>query len=512
MNNTKSIIKWAFLASFLVLTIVGCKKDFENINDDPNSPGGTIRTSFLLSGAQKGLMDFTWDAFWGAQTGNQLAQYWSSNQYASESRYQFRTSVTNGYWTRLYAGGNNDADENMGGINELQTIINLCKESPSEYIGFGDPNNQIAVATIMKVWAMQMITDTWGDAPYSEAWKGFANTQPKYDSQRDIYIGLLNELNGALSLINEGADGPTGDLIYSGNMSAWRKFANSLKMRLAIRMSDRESAMASTAINEALADGIFTSNADNAMFNYLPSVPNTNLYYYNRYIDSRIDYAGSNILVDQLLALEDPRISAYVDQNSNGEYVGEVYGLTDADATATANADISQRSSRILEADAPGIYMAYAETQFILAEAVERGFIGGSASDYYNAGITASMEYWLIEGVDTDDVAGAIATYLARPDVDYASVIGGGATWKQAIGKQKWLALYMQGFEGWSEYRRLDFGILQLPAGGVLDGSGIPLRMMYPVDEQTLNSANYGAAVGNQGADSHDTRVWWDVN
>ena len=128
MNNTKSIIKWAFLASFLVLTFVGCKKDFDNINDDPNSPGGTIRTSFLLSGAQKGLMDFTWDAFWGAQTGNQLAQYWSSNQYASESRYQFRTSVTNGYWIRLYAGGNNDADENMGGISELQTIIDLCIE------------------------------------------------------------------------------------------------------------------------------------------------------------------------------------------------------------------------------------------------------------------------------------------------------------------------------------------------------------------------------------------------
>jgi hypothetical protein len=122
------------------------------------------------------------------------------------------------------------------------------------------------------------------------------------------------------------------------------------------------------------------------------------------------------------------------------------------------------------------------------------------------------MDYWLIEGVDTDDVAAATATYLARPDVDYAAVIGGGATWKQAIGKQKWLALYMQGFDGWAEYRRLDFGILQLPAGGVLEGSGIPLRMMYPVDEQTLNSANYGAAVGNQGADSHDTRVWWDVN
>jgi len=462
MNNTKSIIKWAFLASFLVLTFVGCKKDFDNINDDPNSPGGTIRTSFLLSGAQKGLMDFTWDAFWGAQTGNQLAQYWSSNQYASESRYQFRTSVTNGYWTRLYAGGNNDADENMGGISELQTIIDLCKENPSEYVGFGDPDNQIAVASIMKV--------------------------------------------------NEGADGPTGDLVYSGNMGAWRKFANSLKMRIAMRMSDRESAMASTAINEAIADGIFTSNADNAVFNYLASVPNTNLYYYNRYIDSRIDYAGSNILVDQLLALEDPRISAYVDQNSSGEYVGEVYGLTDADATATANADISQRSSRILEADAPGIYMSYSETQFILAEAAERGYIAGSASDYYNAGITASMDYWLIEGVDTDDVAAATATYLARPDVDYATVIGGGATWKQAIGKQKWLALYMQGFEGWAEYRRLDFGILQLPAGGVLEGSGIPLRMMYPVDEQTLNSANYGAAVGSQGADSHDTRVWWDVN
>jgi hypothetical protein len=262
--------------------------------------------------------------------------------------------------------------------------------------------------------------------------------------------------------------------------------------------------MASTAINEAIADGIFESNADNALFAYTTSSPNFSLYYYNYEIDNRNDYCASSTMVDVMNNLNDPRIGEfYATAQNTGTFVGEVYGLSEANGASTLDGDISQRSDKVLAADFPGIYMTYSETQFILAEAVERGFIAGVAADYYNTAIQASFDYW---------DAGDAATYTAQAGVNYALQLAGGATWKQIIGKQKWISLYMQGLQGWAEWRRLDFGVLQLPADGVLDGSGIPNRIYYPVDEQTLNSGSYAAAIANQGADALETKLWWDAN
>jgi Starch-binding associating with outer membrane len=493
----------AILASMVAMVLMqSCTKNFEDINDDPNNPKD-VPTSYFLTGAQKGLMDTHWDAFWGGQVGNQLAQYWSSNQYTSESRYQFRTGVTSDVWSDLYGGGTNGAAFIVGGLMELQHIINLCTAEPDKFALYGDPQNQIAVALVLKCWALQNMTDVWGNIPYSEALKGTENPQPAYDAQRDVYTQLLTDINTALGKMNNG-DGPQGDIIYGGNMNSWRKFANSLKMRIAMRMADKESATASAAINAALADGIMESNADNALFTYTTSSPNFSLYYYNNAIDNRNDYCASNTMVDVMSALNDPRIGEFYSPAQNsGTFVGEVYGLSEANGAATMDADVSQRSEKILAADFPGIYMTYSETQFILAEAVERGYVAGVAADYYNAGIQASFDFW---------EAGDATTYIAQSGVNYTLQMTGGATWKQIIGKQKWISLYMQGLQGWAEWRRLDFGILNPPADGPLDGSGIPNRIYYPVDEQTLNASSYSAAVANQGADALETKLWWDAN
>lgn len=485
----------------MAFTFSSCKKGFEEINNDPNNPKD-VPTSYYLTGAQKGLMDNNWDHWWDGSVGNQLAQFWSSNQYTSESRYQFRTGITNSYWRLFYAGGNNDAQTAVGGLEELQTIINLCKENPAKYSTYGYPANQIAVATILKVWQLQMITDTWGDVPYSEALLGIKNTQPKYDRQEDIYTGLLAELNTALSTMQTSEDGPAGDMIYGGDMTLWEKFGNSLKLRVAIRMADRKPAIAAAAIQEA-APGAFSDNSESAIFSYLSAAPNTNLHYYDYADQARNDFCASNTMVDIMTGLNDPRMPIYYDPAANSSaFVGEVYGLTEANGAGTDDGDVSQRGAAVLAADAPGVFMSYAEVKFILAEAAERGFGVGNASADYADGIAASMDFW---GVAPGDVA----TYLAQPSVDYATAPG---TWKEKIGKQKWLALYMQGIEAWTEWRRLDFGLLQLPADGILDGSGIPLRMKYPLEEQTLNGISYSAGVAAQGADAQDTRVWWDMN
>jgi hypothetical protein len=505
MKNNKIL----YIAAFATLFGLGCSKDFDKINDDPNNPSN-VPTAFLLSGAQKGIADNTVDRWWGGSVGNQLAQYWSSNQYTSESRYQFRTNITNTYWNLFYAGGANATAGNaQGGLVELQKIIDLCTTEPDKYSTSGYPKNQIAVAKLLQSLVFQNLTDTWGSIPYSEAAKGVANTSPKYDNQKDIYIGILASIDSALAMIDDAKDGPSGDLLYGGDMGKWKMFGNSLKLRVAMRMADAEPTLASQKANEAVTAGIFASNADDAAYPYSASSIDGNPNWYDFNIDARNDFCGSNIMVDVLTGLGDPRIDFFyalpVDTNI---HIGEIYGLTEANGAGTDDAQVSQRSDLVMSQTFPGVLLDYAQMEFCLAEAVERGFITGNAKSHYDAGIQASMDFWSGGTISATD----IATYLAKADVDYDALKAGGSTWKQIIGKQKWIALYNQGIQGWAEWRRLDFGILQLPADGVLDGTGIPNRLLYPTDEQRLNGTNYKAALSSQGPDVLSTKLWWDKN
>jgi hypothetical protein len=514
-NFSKKYILASILGSAMLFN--SCTKDFEAINTGPNNPTD-VPNSFYLTGAERGIMDNTSDVWFGANMGNQLAQYWSSNQYSSESRYLFRAQVTNDAFNEFYAGGRNDADINVGGLQELKKIVDNCIADPNSSSASGDPNNQIAIATMLRVWLLQTMTDTWGNIPYSQALQPEVTRTPVYDSQRDIYYGLLAEIDMALGKINENAIAPiVGDQIYNGDMASWKKFGNSVKMRLAIRIADVEPADAKTAFEAAAASGGLTSNGDNALLHYGESASQSNLIYYNYEIDGRNDYAASNIMLDNVMEpINDPRLSAFfVERESDGTWVGEVYGLSEANAAATPNSSVSQRSALIVSATLPGIYMDYAQVEFMLAEAIERGWTvpgGGTAEDHYKAGIQASIDYWTdLNGSPVSQ--GTIDAYIAQDSVDYNIVKASSSLgWKYAIGKQKWIALINQGIQGWTEWRRLDFGILQMPADGVLDGTGIPLRIKYAQDEITLNSANYAAAIAAQGPDLQDTKLWWDVN
>ncbi|MGA1373193.1 MAG: SusD/RagB family nutrient-binding outer membrane lipoprotein [Flavobacteriales bacterium] len=486
--------KHIFLATGVIaaLAFSGCRKDFEEINTDPNQPTD-VSPGFLLTAAQKSIMDETYDAFWGSRGHMQLAQFWASNQYSNESRYQFRNETANGTWRDLYAGP----------LADLQQIIDLNTERPDDMAGYGANANQIAVAKILQAWVYQHLTDNFGAIPMSEALQGAENTTPAYDSQDAVYTQLLALVNDALSTMDVGAAGPQGDQIYGGSMAHWQKFGNSLKLRIAMRMADVNAGVAQTAAEQALAGGAIVANADNALFSYLGGAPNNNPI--NEDAKTRNDFAASNVMVDYLAAHEDPRMAAfYAPAASSGAFVGEVYGLSEANAALTPDADVSQRSETVLAADLPGIYFDAAQTHFLAAEAAERGWATPlSAAGHYEEAIRLSMAYW---GVD----AAAADAYLARADVAYATAPG---SWKERIGAQKWIALYMQGAEAWAEYRRLDFGILQLPVDGVLNGSGIPARLQYPLDEQTLNAAEYAGGVSaNGGADDLDTKMWWDVN
>ncbi len=484
-----------FLAALSVaVAFTGCTKDFEDINTNPNEPA-SVSPGFLLTSAQKGIMDRMYDSFWGSRRGMQLAQHWSSNQYSNESRYQFRTEVTNSSWAGFYSGP----------LQDLQQIVDLNSDDPEGMAGFGSNGNQIAVAKLMQAWTFQMLTDAFGPIPMSQALQGVDNTTPAYDSQAAVYAGILGLIDDALASMDSG-NGPQGDQVYGGDMAGWEKFANTLKLRVAMRMSDVDASGAKAAGEAALSGAmIIAANEDNAEFPYIDAAPNNNPV--NEDFKTRNDFAASNTMVDWMTGLNDPRMGVFFSPNTDGNYVGEVYGLDEANAALTPNDAVSQRGAAVLAGNFPGVFFDAAQTHFLCAEAAERGWSGTplDAEGHYNAAVTLSMQWWGLTDAD------AINAYLGQADVAYSTAPG---DWKQKIGAQKWAALHMQGHEAWAEVRRLDAPALNACADGHLGGDGsVPSRFQYPLDEQTLNSSGYASGVSGLGSsDALETKLWWDVN
>ncbi len=492
-----------------LLMMTACTNNFEEINTNPNEPN-VVPAEFLLTHAQESILDQIYGGFDNQRIGMTLAQYWSQNQYTEESRFQYRAGTNNTTWNTIYTG-----------INNLQEIIRINEARTA-----GRNENEIAVARIMKAWTYHFLTDIYGDIPYSAALNvAGGEVAPAYTPQQEIYQDLLKELTEASAQINPAEAGfGSGDLVYGGDLEKWRKFANSLKMRVAIRMVDRMPQEALAAIQQAYTAGVFTSNSDNAAIQYSSSQPNTNPVFSDVIVANRIDYSASDVLLNQLGSRNDPRLVAYfAPAVETGTFIGRPFGQNSANANSLNADDVSQLSKVVLSPNMPGIMMDFAEVNFILAEAKQRGAnLPGTAADYYNSGIRASMEFWASQieranetpesVLELEDIPEnvitpqAINAYIAANPYDPAN-------YKQSIGVQKWIALYTQGFQGWAEYRRLDFtGVLKMPVDGpLITIDRIPLRREYPGDEQTLNPVNRQAAVDRQGADNLTTRLWWDV-
>jgi hypothetical protein len=350
------------------------------------------------------------------------------------------------------------------------------------------------------------------------------NRTPKYDSQQAVYQGLLTDLKAAIARIDEseGSFGPA-DIIYGGDMVRWRKFAQSLRMRVALRLADVDETTARAEVEAAWPEA-FAGNADNAAFRYLLGQPNNHPLHQFRVERIDADWGMSDIFVDKtLLPLQDPRLPKFADEKvSGGGYRGRPYGQNSGNAAGESPDLYSQPSGAaviregrsnfaatdVLRPDGLSRFMSYAEVCFILAEAKERNWnVPGSAADWYHAGIRASLEEWGVTDQIVQD------NYIGQQTVNYPTAAG---DWKQKIGVQKWIALFTQGIQGWCEWRRLDFQKLELPVDGVIQDVGskpAPVRLVYPINEQTQNQAAYQQGVSLLGGpDRLFTRVWWDVN
>ncbi|MGM0588256.1 MAG: SusD/RagB family nutrient-binding outer membrane lipoprotein [Bacteroidota bacterium] len=471
----------------------GCD-DFGNMNDDPNNPSAA-QTAQLMTQAQTYVGTMT-----GTVTGTLYAQYFAETQYTDASNYASSTFDFTDWYVEPLAN--------------LQRIIDLNSdaETAQDVLAGGATENQLAAARIMKAYFFHMMTDRWGHIPYSDALKGNESLRPSYDSQADIYADLLTELSEAVDQIDTNATGMQGDILFGGNMAEWAAFANSLRMRIALRMADVDGTTAQSEFEAAVNDPNGYISGD-VLYPFLAESANQNPWY-ARFI-TRTDYALSDVMADTMKAFNDYRVLKYGDpapdeDDGNGvaddfsEIVGMPYGVPGSVAGGITNASISFPGQAVRAQDAPLPMITMAEVHFMLAEAIERGWsVPGTAAQHYEDAIQASWEQWGVYDATN------FTNYMAQGDIAYSS-----ADWQEKIGYQKWIALFPQGYEAWAEWRRLDYPELEAASAALNQSGEIPVRHGYPPAEAELNSESYEAAVEAQGGlpTGLDTKLWWDVN
>ena len=464
-----------------VLLLSSCNDKLDEINENPNATENPV-AAYLLTGSLKHGADLYWgkDANFGAEL--LFVQQWAAIQYTESDRYDIANTNVNvtSLWNTSY----------YTLITDLNKILDFENTKVN--------NNYRGVALILRSWVFQLLTDSYGDIPYKEA----GQLTPKYDAQKYVYEGLLKELSDAQALLSADNSKIEGDLVYQGDVSLWAKFANSLKLRIALRIADREPTLAKQTVNEVLASsfGLIDNVSSNFKFVYTSSPQQNPMA---AQFETRQDYRISKTIVDKLTALKDPRLAVYAQlptDASVGTYVGAANGLSNGDANNQGFSKTSKPGVYFLEDKSPATILTYSEVLFNLSEAAARGFIAGSAEDYYNKAIAASFNQFGI----TDNAV--IQTYVQQADVKFDV-----SNYKKSIGNQKWIAFYGQGLDAFAEWRRLDYPKLTAGPGSVLNGA-IPSRLFYPGAEQSLNGANYKAAVANQGADLLTTKLWFDIN
>ncbi|NEU09255.1 SusD/RagB family nutrient-binding outer membrane lipoprotein [Flavihumibacter sp. R14] len=481
------------LKKYLALSLVSvgmlaasCEKieDFGDTNVDPTKVAVPSTRSLLTNAMQNSTALFV-----GSTQGTVIAQHFSEGPYLTSSGYADATGgqAYSAWYTSPLIQLKKIIDYNTAGTVEADQGAN------------GSKNNQLAVARIMKAYIFWKLTDRWGDIPYSEALQGGDNITPKYDKQEDIYKDIFKELKEAAAQIDAGL-GAQGDIILGGNMSRWKKFAATQRMLMALRMSKVYPAaggLAATEFNAAMAD-VIASNAENIQYKFISGDPNNyNPWHTNYTISNRNDFAISLTMVNYMKANgtgTDPRLPVYAEVLPGNQIKGLTYG--NKVQTNIPNA-YSRLGNSLRLPGTPANILTFAQVQFAKAEAAKLGWIPGgdvAAKGFYDSGIDASLAQ---NGV-------ADATFKDASGIAYAP-----ATAIEQIATQRWIHLYLDGWEAWSEWRRTGFPVLAAGANSA-NPAGIPRRQMYPAADKTVNAKQYEVVLTQQGPNTLNTRMWWD--
>lgn len=472
--------KYCGLAALLIILSFGsCSKidQFGNMNQNPGASVTPV-PSGLLTNVLAGIGGYAW-----ATTQGLYCQYFTETQYTETSRYSYQT-----FGLGLYSGY----------LFDLQTIINYNSDPATATTAaqYGSNANQIAVARILKAYFFWYLTDNLGDIPYSAALKGDNGIVP-YDTQESIYTALFKELNEAVAQFDNGLT-PVGDILFSGDLTKWKKFANSLHALMALHLSKVNPSLGKAEFNKALSasGGVFGVGESAKVAYPGGNFPNPFYNYYD--VGGRRDYAVTKTMTDILSSYKDNRINAYASST-----VGFPYGLARDNAIAFFNANTNW--ARIMAASlrtstSPMYVIASCQVYLARAEAAQLGWTSESVTDMYKTGISES---WKLYGVYND---ADFSSYMSQSAVDLSQ---GNVIPKIAL--QEWLADFPNGTLGWADWKRNGYPVLT-PAPG--QSQAIPRRFGYSSTEYSLNPKYTAAAAAlytvDGQTDSQYGRMWWD--
>ncbi|MFV0248887.1 MAG: SusD/RagB family nutrient-binding outer membrane lipoprotein [Tenacibaculum sp.] len=472
------------LISLFVLN--SCTNGFEELNTNPNEPE-------IIEAADQFLPSIIFDL----------------SQITSSQAYHFTDIISQ--YAASYEFNNLDLYEWTGDDRFWSPMYSIL-ENIKDFKNHADATNNInhqAIALVLQSYIYSIITDAYGDVPMTEANKTAEGiVRPKYDKQETIYKTLLENLNKANQLLSspESIDA-SYDILYRGDMLKWKKFANSLRLRLLLHSSSVQdvSEELSEIINNPTVYPVFESNADNAIYNYSGSFPNI----------SSVTKPGGGRDYDYFLRVptqtfidaikeNDPRLELWVSpRDCSGENApadcssdrlqGVLPGLNVGDIGRPN--EYSSRSIAFFESPVKiqGIFLTYSEINFIKAEVVQAGFVSiGSAKEYYEKAVSASFEQWGL--ITPSNFLTETAPYDASSEVLYV---------------QKWIALYHTGIESWSEIKRTGKPSFIKAGPASTNDNKMPVRLLYPSLEQSVNSENYNKATADMGGDNLNSSSWW---
>lgn len=513
------------LLKTLVLTLVlaSCTKDFDVLNSSPNNPEKVPSTTLMVN-AQFRLCQDIRDEWFSGRMVLPWVQYWAQINYTEEDRYQYRENSNNDAWKAVYTD-----------LMDLQRIVELNTDEATkgDMLVYGANQNQIAAARILKTWVFNLMTDTYGPIPYHSVGTVDADFQalsattgiigPVYAPQDKIYKDMIKELKEAAAQIDVNSPAFTeGDVLLNGDALAWKKFANSLRLRLAMHMRAKDKAFADQNITEAIAGGLMSTNDDNAIVEFESTATNASPMYQAFIVSARTDFAVAMPFIDLLKGIKgpfptkvDPRLFEYAapkgtkvtdvatgnfTKGTADAYEGQPYGVENHIASAVKVANVSLPFGPI-QATYGEVFMEYSEVCFLMSE------YNNWDQAWYIKGIRASMEKW---GVPTASIDAYVA---GLPAANQENVL-----------TQKYIALYMQPHEAWTEYRRTgypktlikpntsytsNYGTVYSFVPLVVDAKDLPDRIGFSQSEQLLNVDGYKSGVAKLGgADNMLTKLW----
>jgi len=526
---------YSIAVALLLITFASCKKDLLKANTNPTaSTAANYDPNLLLTevelnycGSQAGE---NWGTEWCGLAGF-IQHIAGLDGYYNGDKYINSVGNFGGYFAQQYPST----------VQPVVELYHLTANNP-KYA------NLHQMSRIMKALVFERITDLYGDVPYFQAGLGYYERiyQPAFDPQKDIYTDLLKEVSQAVDSLNSSADLPKGDLMYYTNgdqIGAWKKFGNSLLLRMAMRYTKVDPATAQKYVAQVQGQ-TFESNADNAIVGHTPASTET----FNRDAQTILgnDSGGIKInktLVSDLYANKDPRLHviAYLFRNDNqsdtisadqhglpGGLVegglNPLYNIVFQDADywkANGLTGYSTINSNLLNISAPTLVLTYAQTELLLADAAARWGSLADANTHYQNGVAAAITQLSAYGDGATLSDNDASTYLR-----YHTLSSNAITALSQINYEYWVCCFMDEYEAWCNWRRTDNkttlnattgargypSLVPVNYPGNATGGTIPRRLNYPTDQKISDGAAYKVAVARQGPDNLKTRMWWDVD